>query len=173
MGKFDLSKFKNFIAPAGVVLFACLILLAANIGTGDVQRGGIALDAGNTKSREEIQAELDAAGLESGVELYINSNIVMANGKATANLLIQNSEHNRDDQQVYIYLPSDDSSDSDSDILLYKSDIIPAGYKVESAKLKSNLDAGEYDCRAEFHVLDSSKNDKAVINTRVKITVLK
>lgn len=107
----------------------------------------------------------NAAGLDAGVELYINSNVVMLTGKTTANLLIQNSEHNKNDQQVYIY--------SSDDVLLYKSDIIPPGYKIESARLLETLEAGEYECRAEFHVLDSDTNDKAVINAPVGISVLR
>ena len=72
---------------------------------------------------------------------------------------------NKNDQQVYIY--------SSDDVLLYKSDIIPPGYKIESARLLETLEAGEYECRAEFHVLDSDKNDKAVINAPVGISVLR
>lgn len=164
MGKFRFG-FDKLAVFAVVIAFMGLVLFAANAGKSDMTKGAIDIQTGDTKSAEEIQAELDAAGLDAGVELYINSNVVMLTGKTTANLLIQNSEHNKNDQQVYIY-------DSD-DVLLYKSDIIPPGYKIESARLLETLEAGEYECRAEFHVLDSDKNDKAVINAPVGIFVLR
>lgn len=159
--EFDRSR---VIYAAIAVLFMGLILFAANTGRSDLTKGSIAITTGDVKSSEEIQAELDAAGLESGVELYMNSNITMLRGNTPANLLIQNSEHNSNNQQVYIY-------DSESN-LIYKSDIIPPGYKIESAKLLFDFDQGVYDCQASFHVLSSDGSDKAVINAPVRISVL-
>lgn len=168
--------FKKYAVPAAVVLFMALVLFAANVGRSDMELGSIALNTGDVKTPEEIQAELDAAGLNAGVELYINSNIVMLDGKSTANLLIQNSEHNKSNQQVYIYLEDNLENSEDSDesepVCLYKSDIIPPGYKIESAHLKQVLDKGEHIGRVEFHVLDSDGADKAIINAHVNITVL-
>lgn len=161
MRNFD---YRYLITGFIVFLFMFVVLLAANMGRSDMTRGAIDVDFDNAKSSEEIQAELDVAGLDAGVELYMNSNIMLLHSKAPANLLIQNSEKNKNNQQVFVYLGSE---------LLYKSDIIPPGYKIESAKLLSELDSGEYDCRVEFHVLDPDNNDKAVINTSVKITVLR
>lgn len=163
--KKSVFSFAQLGAGAAVLLFAALILFAANVGKSDMTKGAIDVQVGDVRSFDEIQSELDAAGLNAGVELYINSDIVMLTGKSTANLLIQNSEHNTSDQQVYIYGPDN--------LLLYKSDIIPPGYKIESAKLLSELDAGEYDCTVEFHVLDSSGQDKSVIDAPVCITVLR
>lgn len=158
---------------AGVIGFMALVLFAANVGRSDVTKGALDLDVGSAESAEDIQARLDAAGMDAGVELYMNSNIVMLTGSATANLLIQNAESNSSDQQVYLYLDNDDAGTDGEEVLLYKSDIIPPGYKIESARLRESLDEGSYDCRAEFHVLDSDGEDKAVIEAPVTVTVLR
>lgn len=162
----------QFILAATVIGFMALVLFAANVGRSDVTKGALDLDVGSAESAEDIQARLDAAGEDAGVELYMNSNIVMLTGNATANLLIQNAESNVSDQQVYLYLDSDDGADGE-EVLLYKSDIIPPGYKIESARLRESLDEGSYSCRAEFHVLDSDGEDKAVIEAPVTVTVLR
>lgn len=156
-----------------VIGFMALVLFAANVGRSDVTKGALDLDVGSVESPEDIQARLDAAGTDAGVELYMNSNIVMLTGNATANLLIQNAESNSSDQQVYLYLNNDDAGVDGEEVLLYKSDIIPPGYKIESARLRESLDEGSYPCRAEFHVLDSDGEDKAVIEAPVTVTVLR
>lgn len=166
----------QFILAATVIGFMALVLFAANVGRSDVTKGALDLDVGNAESAEDIQARLDAAGEDAGVELYMNSNIVMLTGNATANLLIQNAESNSSDQQVYLYLNNDDGGadfEDSEEVLLYKSDIIPPGYKIESARLRESLDEGSYSCRAEFHVLDSDGEDKAVIEAPVTVTVLR
>lgn len=155
-----------------VIGFMALVLFAANVGRSDVTKGALDLDVGSVESPEDIQARLDAAGEDAGVELYMNSNIVMLTGSATANLLIQNAESNSSDQRVYLYLNNDDVGTDGEEVLLYKSDVIPPGYKIESARLRESLDEGSYLCRAEFHVLDSDGEDKAVIEAPVTVTVL-
>lgn len=163
--------FRKIFVFTFVILFAGGVLFAANTGKSDMTRGSIELEAGKVRPQSEIQSELDAAGLDAGVELYINSNMVMLDSKSTANLLVQNSENNKNDQQIYIYC-NDVLDDNGDAVCIYKSDIIPPGYKIESAKLLIPLGEGTHACRVSFHVLDADGQDKAEINGKINITVL-
>lgn len=144
-------------------LLFCLLLLYTARPKADMSRGTICISTDDSRSAEDIQADLDARGEGAGMELYMNGNVVCQRNRMLANLLIQNAESNPSDLKVVLTYGG---------TLLYRSDIVPPGYKIESARLFEELDPGIYPCNAEFHILDGCGEDKSVINTGILVTVL-
>ena len=123
---------------------------------------GVSLDKGEVPS---IQETLNNQAKDTGVVLYINTNIVAKTADSPANLLIQNQGSNTATWKVFVRR-------NDTGECVYESDDIPPGDKIESAKLQVPLEAGTYPCTAEFHVKSSNGDDKSVINVGVNITIL-
>lgn len=113
----------------------------------------------------DLQAEVNQIVDENMFNVFMNTDIVFENGKAKGNLLIQNTESNKAPVLVEIYT-------ADSNELIYKSYEIPAGYKIESAKLNKPLEKGTHKCIAYFNVLnEETKEVRNKIGLNVNITV--
>lgn len=115
-----------------------------------MQRSVSAIEQGviNLPSGTDAQTLVDEAVEQGMFQVFMNTDITI-NSKNEANLLIQNSESNHYSAYVEIYKDTE---------LLYKSDIIQPGYKIEHDKLKNDLDPGTYECKAYFHILDLDSN---------------
>lgn len=114
----------------------------------------------NLPTKEEAQELVDKAVEQGMFQVFMNTGITV-NSNNEANLLIQNSENNHYPAYVEIY---------NGDDLLYKSDTIKPGYKLEVDKLQKELDAGKYECNAYFHVLD---NDSEINQIGLSVTITK
>lgn len=141
------------------LLFRCQCLMNGS----DLEKGSI--DFVQPKSDRNLQEEVNKA-VEAGMfNVFMNTDIVFENGDEKGNLLIQNVETNPNPVFVEIYL-------KDSNELIYKSDEIPVGYKIEEGKLNVSLDKGTYDCVAYFNVIDeASKEVVNRIGLNVKLTI--
>ncbi len=87
------------------------------------------------------------------------------NGKSEANLLIQNSPSNKKPVIVELYL-------KDNDEMIFQSDVIPAGSKLEKAKLDKTLNKGTYPCVAYFNVLNPETREiinRIGVNVQVEV----
>ena len=155
------KKKKQLVRIGLLVLLVLLLLLTlfqCSKDTGDsrVTQGIIDIPEGY-----DIQGEVDKAVEEGMFKIFINTNIKV-NQDGNANLLIQNDAENH--YPVYVTIQHNED-------VLYKSDVIHPGYKLETDKLLIDLDPDTYDCTATFHVLDSDTLDEInSINCLIKIT---
>lgn len=120
-------------------------------------------DGNGGKSKEEIQAELNKKVEEGMMNVSMNTNIVLKNGKSKANLKITNKENNRYMQFVEIYTKEDNK-------LIHKTGGIPVGKSLNEAKLDEELKKGTYECVAYFNGVDETTNS-IVGKVGVNITI--
>ena len=94
-----------------------------------------------TRTTEEIQAELNKKVEDGMITISINLCPVFADGSSKGLLRIVNEKANKHPQMVEIYR-------IDNKELVYKSGLIPVGSGVEYDRLLIDLDKGEYPCVA-------------------------
>ncbi len=159
------NKKKNKIIVVVIVFLLLLSLLVYYFFSyrSDVLQGEI--DWNQPKASRDLQAEIDRAVEQGMFNVFMNTNIIFQDGNSKGNVMIQNVNTNLYPMYVEIY---------NNDDLLYKSDIIEPGYKIEEAKLDTLLSKGIYDCVAYFYITDSDKEEvQNKIGLNVKITVNK
>lgn len=161
------KKKRNKIITFIIMLLLLLLLLTrccsscSNLSPSDILQG--AIEWNQPRASRDLQAEIDKAVEQGMFNVFMNTNVVFKDGQSKGNLLIQNVETNIYPMYVEIY---------HDDTLLYKSDIIEPGYKIEEAKLDTVLSKGTYDCTAYFYVTDSNKEEvQNKIGLNIKITV--
>lgn len=96
------------------------------------------------KSEEEIQAELNSKVEEGMINMSMNTSPYFVNGESAGNLMIVNESINRYPQVVQIYR-------NDTGELIYTSNMIAVGSKIEADTLDVVLSSGVYKCTAMFH----------------------
>lgn len=145
------------------LLFRCQCPMNGSDSDSDLEKGSI--DFVQPKSDRNLQEEVNKA-VEAGMfNVFMNTDITFEDGNSKGNLLIQNVETNPNPVFVEIYT-------KDNNELIYQSDEIPVGYKIEEGSLSKSLDKGTYDCIAYFNVIDeTSKEIKNKIGLNVKLTV--
>ncbi len=161
------KKKRNKIIAFLIILLLLLLLLTrccsscSNMTPSDISQGEI--EWNQPRASRDLQAEIDKAVEQGMFNVFMNTNIVFQDGNSKGNMMIQNIDTNVYPMYVEIY---------NDDNLLYKSDIIDPGYKIEEAKLDTALSKGTYDCTAYFYVTDSNKEEvQNKIGLNVKITV--
>ncbi len=161
------KKKRNKIITFIIMLLLLLLLLTrccsscSNLSPSDISQG--AIEWNQPRASRDLQAEIDKAVEQGMFNVFMNTNVVFKDGQSKGNLLIQNVETNIYPMYVEIY---------HDDTLLYKSDIIDPGYKIEEAKLDTALSKGTYDCTAYFYVTDSNKEEvQNKIGLNIKITI--
>lgn len=111
----------------------------------------------------EIQSEVDEIVKQGMFQVFMNTTITI-NEEGFANLLIQNSENNH--YPVYVDISCGDKT-------IYKSGIIQTGYKLEQDKIVEDLEPGVYECKATFHILDSSDTTKEINTVGLSVIIEK
>ena len=161
------KKKRNKIIAFLIILLLLLLLLTrccsscSNMTPSDISQGEI--EWNQPRASRDLQAEIDKAVEQGMFNVFMNTNIVFQDGNSKGNMMIQNIDTNVYPMYVEIY---------NDDNLLYKSDIIDPGYKIEEAKLDTALSKGTYDCTAYFYVTDSNKQEvQNKIGLNIKITV--
>ena len=140
-------KRKNIPHPAviaGVSLLAVIVILAVvfsgrtkhrkeTVGiepvTGIVYDDAAVEGGWENLSQEEIEAALNEKVAQGMINISMNTAPVFADGRAEGNVMIVNE-------------------------VIYTSNAIPVGSKIEHAALDVDLEAGTYECTALFHNLD-------------------
>lgn len=161
------KKKRNKIITFIIMIILLLLLLSrccsscSNLSPSDISQGEI--EWNQPRASRDLQAEIDKAVEQGMFNVFMNTNIVFQDGNSKGNMMIQNIDTNVYPMYVEIY---------HDDTLLYKSDIIDPGYKIEEAKLDTALSKGTYDCTAYFYVTDSNKQEvQNKIGLNIKITV--
>lgn len=139
-----------------LILFRCSYNFAPPSTDSRIEQGIIDLI-----SKKEAQQLVNDAVEQGMFQVFMNTDITISS-ENEANLLIQNNESNPYPAYVEIYKDKE---------LLYKSDIIPPGYKLEQDKLERDLDPGIYNCTAYFHIVNTTNNlEINKISLLVKLT---
>ena len=141
---------RNTLIIIGIILLLLLLIRCGSSGTpktggtGNVTFGVI--DPGNGTPKYDVQELVNSIVAESEFQVFINTDIQVSSTN-DANVKIQNIKQNHHSCFVEIV-------DNSADVVLYESDNIPPGYKVEHSVLDESLSSGVHDCTAFFHVID-------------------
>jgi len=87
-----------------------------------------------------------------------------AGDKESDDSVVINVESNATPVYFDVFLEEDESH------VLYKSPVIPLGGELRKIKLDEDLDAGNYACVAEFHLL--GENQETISTVRVGLTIV-
>lgn len=103
-------------------------------------------------SPEEIEAALNEKVAEGMINISMNTAPYFEDGSAEGNVMIVNETINNYPQKVEFIR-------NDTQEVIYASNAIPVGSKIERAKLDVELPAGTYECTAMFHNLAPDTGD--------------
>lgn len=103
-------------------------------------------------SPEQIEAALNEKVAEGMINISMNTAPYFESGTAEGNVMIVNEAINNYPQKVEFIR-------NDTQEVIYASNAIPVGSKIERAKLDVELHAGTYECTAMFHNLDPATGD--------------
>ena len=103
-------------------------------------------------SPEEIEVALNEKVAEGMINISMNTAPYFEDGSAEGNVMIVNEAINNYPQKVEFIR-------NDTQEVIYASNAIPVGSKIERAKLDVELPAGAYECTAMFHNLDPATGD--------------
>lgn len=78
---------------------------------------------------------------------------------------VENLPENTNDVYFDLFLQEDDENP------IYQSPVIPLGAAIEHFKLDTDLDAGDYDCVMEYHLVDENQETISTVNVTVKVIV--
>lgn len=98
-------------------------------------------------SQEEIEANLNEKVAQGMINISMNTSPVYADGTSEGNIMVVNETINHYPQRVEFIR-------NDTQEVIYTSDAIAVGSKIEAATLDVDLEPGQYECTALFHNLD-------------------
>lgn len=150
----SLKRSRTFTYICMIILFILLLVLLSLRCTCPKPSKDSVIEEGNIdiptfKTSQELQDEVDKAVSDGMFNVFMNTNVIFEDGSTKGNLLIQNTKTNNNQVVVEIYL-------NDTNELIYKSDKIPVGYKIEKDVLLKDLDKGKYKCTAYFNAIDNN-----------------
>jgi hypothetical protein len=152
------------IALAGIIVY---ILLNPKGEKAEEKRAVLVTEENAEEVAEELFAELDEEP-QLGYDYYtVTMEPVWhfsAGDQESRDAVIINVESNASQVYVDVFLEEDESH------VVYKSPIIPLGGELRNFKLDEDLDAGNYACVAEFHLL--GENQESVSTVRVGLTIV-
>lgn len=120
---------------------------AASVSSGIVYDDAAVEGGWENLSQEEIEAALNEKVAQGMINISMNTAPVFADGQAEGNVMIVNETINNYPQKVEFVR-------NDTQEVIYTSNAIPVGSKIEHAALDVDLEAGTYECTALFHNLD-------------------
>lgn len=141
--------------PVGIVAVLCLLAILIGVGCfiawkliqpeyNDRMEPNAVVGSMPGKTEEQIQAELNQKVKDSEVAFSINAAPVFETGTSKGNLLFENPTSNKKLTRIEIY--RDDTNE-----LIYKSGLLQPGSYIPEAKLKVDLEPGEYVCTAYIY----------------------
>ena len=166
----EVKKERNKINYLLVLIIIILLLLLGlkncentgdglNFGNGSVNDGALTLG-----DYDEIKAGLQAGVDESYMNFKINLNVSVDSRTQEAILMIQNTEGNKYNVKVDIYLANEEEDH------VYVSPLVKPNQFIEADKLTTSLPIGEHEALAVFTVLEDETN-KMINQIGVKLTL--
>ena len=147
------TKIMAFLAVLALLVVIIVLLLLRGCSPEKPATGGVVYDSNAVEGGwDEADTDGIIAGLNEKVEegminISMNTSPVFADGTSEGNLMIVNENINNYPQIVEI-------TRNDTGEVIYRSDGIPVGSKIENAPLLVDLPAGTYECTAMFHSVD-------------------
>ena len=157
-----------------VLLVAVIVILLLRKPAGDT-----ASPVEDTPQREVLVNDDNisevAEQLENAAEEYVplgrytammNFEWHFATGDAeSSDSYVANSAQNTHDVYFDVFL-ADDMENA-----IYESPVIPRGSEIRNIKLKTNLDAGTYDCVLVYHLVDEEQNTVSTASFTLKVII--
>ena len=142
------------LAVAGLFLLSSMLAKSpaketpsATVSSGIVYDDAVKEGGWEHLSQEEIEANLNQKVADGMINISMNTAPVFADGTAEGNIMVVNEPINNYPQKVEFIR-------NDTEEIIYSSNAIPVGSKIERDTLDVDLDPGIYSCTALFHNLD-------------------
>lgn len=101
---------------------------------------------------KQIIEEMENEVQEGYFETYMNTDWTFPDGTSeTTNAILGNSPNNKKPIRCEVRL-------TDTDEVIFKTDVMPVGVELPPFKLDKDLDAGTYDAVCEIYLLDEEKD---------------
>jgi hypothetical protein len=114
---------------------------------------------------EEIMAE-DNSNIPESYTVTQNGTWTFIDGQsASEDAYVENDKDN--ETSVYFDLIVDETGKK-----IYSSPVLKRGAAIEKFKLDTPLDAGEYECTVEYHLIDDEQNTLTTTNVGVNVVIL-
>lgn len=149
------------VATIAIILLILLLCLSKcchggdSAGNGNVKFGVIDIENPSGAGTRDLQAMANEVLEENMFRVFITTHMEVDREGAFAPM-IQNTSVNR--HPCWVEILDDDGS------VIYESDMIEPGYKIEQDVLLGLLTQGKHDCKAYFHVMEAASKDAREIN---------
>ena len=158
---------KVLLFVAAVILLLLLLLHSCGSGAGDRKPGtdGVTfgvIDAGE-KTREDLLRDLNAVVDENQFQVFVDT-LVDVDADGHFEPMIQNVSSNPG--PCWVEIIDDDGS------VIYESDVVEPGYKIERDVLDKTIVRGRHDCQAVFHVLKAGDESREVSSVVVNMILV-
>lgn len=130
-----------------IIIFLLIIIVAVVIYLLTRSKG--VMTEGNYK---QIAEEMEDEVQEGYFETYMNTDWTFPDGTSeSTNAILGNSPNNKKPIRCEVRL-------SDTEEIIFKTDVMPVGVELPTFKLDKDLDAGTYDAVCEIYLLNEEKD---------------
>lgn len=143
----------------GTALFSGPVPLSAPMDPGQpdgVTLGAIDVGAGDGRTPIDLQKMVNDAVSEKEFRVFIDTKVIVE-PDGSFKPRIQNVEANH--YACWVEIVDEDGG------IVYESDVLEPGYKIESDRLAAPLGGGRHACEARFHVLRGTDRSSGEINS--------
>lgn len=167
------KKVKGFV----VVIIVALVVIAAlvgviiymmrskNTGEAEKKRPVVITEENAEQVVEEVLNREEPSEVPLSYQVTMNSTWEFGSGdKASSNAYVANSVNN--ETAVYFDVVRNDTQET-----IYQSPVIPVGGELNSIKLDTDLDAGDYECTLTYYLIDEDQNVLTTVNMWLMVKV--
>lgn len=132
-----------------IIIIVCILLIITAVIIIYFMTKPKVITEGNYK---QIMDEMKEEVQEGYFETYMNTDWTFPDGQSeTTDAILGNSPNNKKAIRCEVKL-------TDTEEVIFKTDVIPVGAELPPFKLDKDLDAGIYDAVCEVYLLDEEKN---------------
>ena len=160
-----------------IVIIAALIVIAVLVGVivymlhskntdePEKKRTVVVTEENAEQVAEEVLGREEPQDVPMNYQVTMNSTWEFESGdKASSNAYVANSTDN--ETAVYFDVVRNDTQET-----IYQSPVIPVGGELNSIKLDTDLDAGDYECTLTYHLVDEEQNTLTTVNMWLMVKV--
>lgn len=149
-------------ALVGVIIY---LMRSKNTDEAGEKRPVVVTEENAEQMAEEILNREEPQGVPMSYQVTMNSTWEFESGdKASSNAYVANSTDN--ETAVYFDVVRNDTQET-----IYQSPVIPVGGELNSVKLDTELDAGDYECTLTYHLIDEDQNTLTTVNMWLMVKV--
>lgn len=146
----------------GVIIY---LIRSKNNGEIEEKRPVVVTEENAEQMAEEILNREEPQGVPMSYQVTMNSTWEFEGGdKASSNAYVANSADN--ETAVYFDVVRNDTQET-----IYQSPVIPVGGELNSIKLDTELEAGDYECTLTYHLIDEDQNTLTTVNMWLMVKV--